>query len=60
MKTIAINSIKGGTRKSTLTILLIYALARTDCRCLALSSIIGLLLRSWRIRYSSFYLIKRQ
>jgi chromosome partitioning protein len=38
MKTIAINSIKGGTGKSTLTVLLINALTGADYRCLALDT----------------------
>jgi chromosome partitioning protein len=38
MKTIAINSIKGGTGKSTLTILLIKALTGAGLRCLVLDT----------------------
>jgi chromosome partitioning protein len=38
MKTIAINSIKGGTGKSTLAILLIKALTGADFRCLVLDT----------------------
>jgi chromosome partitioning protein len=38
MKTIAVNSIKGGTGKSTLTVLLINALTGAGCRCLAVDT----------------------
>ncbi|MDR1250021.1 MAG: ParA family protein [Treponema sp.] len=38
MKTIAVNSIKGGTGKSTLTVLLINALTGAGCRCLAIDA----------------------
>jgi chromosome partitioning protein len=38
MKTIAINSIKGGTGKSTLTALFINALVNSGCRCLAVDA----------------------
>ena len=38
MKTIAVNSVKGGTGKSTLTVVLINALTGAGCRCLALDA----------------------
>lgn len=38
MRTIAVNSIKGGTGKSTLTVILINALTGMGCRCLALDA----------------------
>jgi chromosome partitioning protein len=38
MKTIAINSVKGGTGKSTLTVLLVNALSGAGYRCLALDA----------------------
>ena len=38
MKTIAINSIKGGTGKSTLAVLLIKALTKAGFRCLVMDA----------------------
>jgi chromosome partitioning protein len=38
MKTIAFNSIKGGTGKSTLAVLFLNALAGAGCRCLAIDA----------------------
>jgi chromosome partitioning protein len=38
MKTIAINSIKGGTGKSTLAVLFINALASAGCQCLVIDA----------------------
>jgi chromosome partitioning protein len=38
MKTIAVNSIKGGTGKTTLTVLLINGLIKAGCRCLAIDT----------------------
>jgi chromosome partitioning protein len=38
MKTIALNSIKGGTGKSTLSIITVNALSQAGCRCLAIDT----------------------